>query len=176
MALKSTIFKAELNVADMNRHYYADFPLTLARHPSDTTERMMLRLLAFARHASETLEFGRGLSADEEPDLWQKDLTGEIELWIDLGTPDPERIRKACGKSRQVVLYCYGNRAVPVWWAKHGGKLSRFNNLQVVEVACDSLTVLAQPSMRLQCSIEGQDIWLTSGEQSVQITPTVLKP
>ena len=80
MALKSTIFKAELNVADMNRHYYADFPLTLARHPSETTERMMLRLLAFARHASETLEFGRGLSADEEPDLWQKDLVASIKI------------------------------------------------------------------------------------------------
>ena len=117
MALKATIFKAELNVADLDRHVYADFSLTLARHPSETDERMMLRLLAFALHADERLEFGRGISTEDEPDLWCKSLSGEIELWVDLGTPDRNRLRKACGRSHSVVLYAYGGRAVPVWSA-----------------------------------------------------------
>ena len=94
MALKSTIFKMDLNVADLDRQVYGDFPLTLARHPSETDERMMLRVLAFALHAGDQLTFGRGISTDDEPDLWQKDLTGTIELWVDLGAPDPDRLRK----------------------------------------------------------------------------------
>ena len=178
MALKSTIFKAELNVADMNRHHYADFYLTLARHPSETNERMMLRLLAFACHAGESLEFGRGLSADDEPDLWQKDLTGNINLWIELGTPDPERIRKASGKAQQVVLYCYGDRAVPIWWEKHKSKLGRIDNVRILQIEqgdCDALTSLVQPSMRLQCSLDGEDICFSGGGESVQVSPVSLK-
>ncbi len=175
MALKSTVFKADINVADMNRDVYGDYSLTLARHPSETTERMMLRLLAFACHASEDLEFGRGLSTEDEPDLWQRDLTGEIELWVDLGTPDPERIRKACGRSRQVVVYCYGQRAVPVWWAKHETRLARFENLRIFVLEPGALADLAQPSMRMQCSIEGRDIWINSGDSAAQLAWEVLK-
>ena len=104
MALKATIFKAELQIADMDRNYYHDHALTIARHPSETDERMMVRLLAYALHADETLSFGKGLSTDDEPDLWQKDLTGAIELWIDVGQPDEKRIRKACGRARQVFV------------------------------------------------------------------------
>jgi len=178
MALKSTIYKVELNVADMDRHFYSDFQLTLACHPSETTERMMLRLLAFARHASEQLEFGRGISTDDEPDLWQKDLTGDIELWIELGTPDPDRLRKACGRSKRVVLYCYGERAVPIWWEKHRSRLERFDNLEILQVdqaGSDELAALAQPSMRLQCTMEGADAWFSCGDQAVQITSAHLK-
>ena len=88
MAIKATIFKVNLQIADMERHYYQDYALTLARHPSETDERMMVRLLAFALHAHEYLEFGQGMTADDEADVWQKDLTGAIELWIDVGMPD----------------------------------------------------------------------------------------
>ena len=112
MAIKATIFKTELQVSDMDRGYYRDHTLTLARHPSETDERMMVRLLAFALHADEALLFGRGLSTDDEPDLWQKDLTGAVELWIDVGLPTEKDIRKACGRARQVVVYCYGGRGV----------------------------------------------------------------
>ena len=105
MALKATIFKADLQIADMDRHYYGDHALTIARHPSETDERMMVRLLAFALHAHDMLAFGRGLSADDEPDLWQKDLTGAIDLWIDVGQPDEKRMLKACGRSSRVVVY-----------------------------------------------------------------------
>src|SRR5690242_18259904 len=105
MALKATIFKADLNIADMDRDYYGDHALTIARHPSETDERMMVRVFAFARHAHERLQFTKGLSADDEPDLWQKSLSDEIELWIDVGQPDEKRVRKACNRSQRVALY-----------------------------------------------------------------------
>src|SRR6185436_13552241 len=105
MALKSTVFRAELAVADIDRGYYADHPLVLARHPSETDERMMVRLLAFALHADPLLAFGKGLSTDEEPDLWRRDLTGAIGLWIDVGRPDERRVKKACGRADQVIVY-----------------------------------------------------------------------
>jgi uncharacterized protein YaeQ len=103
MALKSTIYKAELQIADMDRHYYADHALTIARHPSETDERMMVRVAAFALFAQERLEFCKGLSDTDEPDLWQKDLTGAIETWIEVGQPDERRIAKASGRSNEVV-------------------------------------------------------------------------
>ena len=116
MAIKATIFKANLQIADMERHYYQDHTLTLAQHPSETDERMMVRLLAFALHAHEYLEFGQGMTNDEEADLWRKDLTGSIELWIDVGIPDEKLIRKACGRAKQVIVYCYGGRAAQMWF------------------------------------------------------------
>ncbi len=116
MALKATIFKADLQIADMDRRYYGDHTLTIARHPSETDERMMVRLLAFAMHADEALSFGRGLSTDDEPDLWRKDLTGTIEIWIDVGLPDEKRVRRACGRARQVFVYSYGGRGAELWW------------------------------------------------------------
>ena len=116
MALKATVFKADIQVADMDRHHYADYSLTLARHPSETDERMMVRLLAFALFADPALAFGKGLCVDDEPDLWQKDLTGAIERWIDVGQPDDKWVRKACGRAREVVVLAYG-RALEVWWS-----------------------------------------------------------
>ena len=116
MALKSTIFKVDLAVADIDRGYYHDHSLTIARHPSETDERMMIRLLAFALHSQDALEFGRGLSAADEPDLWRRDLTGAIEQWIDVGLPDEREVRKACGRAREVYVLAYGGRAVELWW------------------------------------------------------------
>ena len=178
MALKSTVYKFDLNVADLDRQVYGDFPLTLARHPSETEARMMLRLLAFALNAAEDLEFGRGISTDDEPDLWRKSLTGEVELWIDLGTPDPERLRKACGRSAEVVLYCYGNRATPVWWDKHGDGLKRFEHLriwQIDDAGGDALAALASAGNAIQCTIEGGEAWVSAGDSSVHVVPVRLK-
>jgi uncharacterized protein YaeQ len=178
MALKSVVYRFDLNVADMDRQVYGDFPLTLARHPSETEARMMLRLLAFAYHASEGLAFGRGISTDDEPDLWRKSLSGEIELWIDLGTPDPERLRKACGRAQDVVLYCYGDRATPVWWEKHGKALQRFDRLRVYQVddtSCDALAALAGSGAPLQCTIESGEAWVSAGNLSIHVEPRALK-
>src|SRR5262245_36865574 len=132
MALKATIFKAEIHVADMDRQYYGDHSLTLARHPSETDERMMVRLLAFALPSHSGLSFGKGLSTDDEPDLWQRDLTGGIDLWIEVGLPDERRLRRACGRARQVRVYCYGGNGAEVWWRQNGPDLQRNDNLAVV--------------------------------------------
>ena len=114
MSPKSTVYKVELQVSDLDRHYYQEHNLTLALHPSETEERLMVRLLAFAMNADERLLFGRGLSTDDEPDLWQRDDTGEIALWIETGQPDEADIRRACGRARQVLIYTYSGRSAQV--------------------------------------------------------------
>jgi len=172
MALKATIFKAELQIADMDRSYYRDHALTIARHPSETDERMMVRVLAYALHADDALSFGKGLSADDEPDLWLKDLTGTIELWIDVGQPDEKRIRRACGRARQVIVYSYGGQGAAIWWNQVAGKLGRTRNLTVISVpaaASQALAQLAQRNMRLNCTIQDQQVWLGDGENRVQV-------
>ncbi len=174
MALKSTIFKAELQVSDLDRHYYATHALTLARHPSETDERMMVRLLAFALFAHERLEFGRGLSADDEPALWLKDLTGAIELWIEVGLPDEREIRKACGRAVRVVVLSYGGRTADLWWSQNGAKLARLRNIEVFNLpaaATQALAALASRSMSLQCTVQDGQAWLTDGTHTLQIEP-----
>lgn len=178
MALNATIFKAELQIADMERNYYHDHALTLARHPSETSERMMVRLLAFALNASETLAFGRGLSTDDEPDLWQKDLTGAIDLWIDAGLPDEKSIRKACGRAAQVRIYSYGGRNADLWWNQVEDKLERTRNLTVINVpaaASQAMAKLAQRNMRLQCTIQDGQIWLSDGHDTAEVEPVTIR-
>ena len=143
MALTATIFKADLNVADLDRHYYADHALTLARHPSETDERMMVRALAFALHAHDRLEFGRGIGVADEPDLWLRDLTGRVELWIDVGLPDERRLRKACGLADRAVVYAYGGRNVELWWSKSEADLARCRNLEIILLALETTQALA---------------------------------
>ena len=178
MALSATIFKVELSISDMDRNYYADHQLTLARHPSETDERMMVRLLAFALHADEQLRFTKGLCADEEPDLWLKSLTGEIELWLDVGLPDERRVRKACNRAAQVCLYLYGRRGSEQWWLRNANKLQRFNNLSVFEVpdaACAEMTRLVQRSMAIQCTVQDREVYFTVGDQTCHVLPLTRK-
>jgi len=174
MALKATIFKADLQVADMDRNHYGSHSLTIARHPSETDERMMVRLLAFALHADEALAFTKGLSTDEEPELWQKDLTGSIELWIELGQPDERRIRKACGRARKVVVYNYGGRAAEIWWQQNAERLGALENLRVIDLPAASaraLAALARRTMSLTCTIQDGQVWLADQEQTVMLEP-----
>ena len=167
MALKSTIYKAELQVADMDRHYYADHALTIACHPSETAERMMVRVLAF----------GKGLSDVEEPDLWRRDLTGAVQQWIEVGQPDERAILKACGKANAVSVYAYGT-STPQWWKATGPKVERARNLSVFALdpeAVRALGKLAARSMRLQCTLQEGDIWMRDDADAVQIVLTPLK-
>lgn len=176
MALSATIFKASLQIADLDRHYYQDHALTLARHPSETDERLMVRLLAFALNASESLEFGRGLSADDEPDLWSRDLTGNIRLWIDVGLPDEKAVRKACNRAAAVRIYSYGGQAA-AQWRKQFAVPSRKANLEIFSLdapATRELAELAQRSMRLQVTIQDGVALVTDGERAVEITPEAL--
>jgi uncharacterized protein YaeQ len=178
MASNATIFKATLQIADMDRQYYQDHALTLARHPSETGERMMVRLLAFALHAQEALSFGRGVSAEEEPALWLKDLTGAIDLWIEVGQPEEKIIRRACGRAKRVCIYTYGGRGADQWWEKNQAALERLNNLAVMNLPLDgsrALAALAQPSMQLQCTIQEGQVWMADGANSAHMTLTMLK-
>ncbi|WP_237063818.1 YaeQ family protein [Microbulbifer zhoushanensis] len=178
MALKATIFKVRLQVADLDRHHYADYPLTIARHPSETDERMMVRLLAFAHNAGDSLEFTRGLSSDEEADLWQLGLSGEIDRWIEVGLPAEERVRKACNRAGKVLVYSYGRRTAGVWWQKHGQALARFSNLRVYQLDPDqteALASLAQRTMELNVTIQDGHLWIASGEESLEVIPEQLQ-
>jgi uncharacterized protein YaeQ len=177
MALKSTIFKADVQIADMDRHYYQDHALTIARHPSETDERMMMRVLAFIIHAHEALVFGKGLSSEDEPDLWQKDLTGAIDLWIEVGQPDDKRILKACGRSARVLIYSYSATS-NIWWTQIGSRIERARNLTVIKVVpavSMALAAFAQRSMQLQCTIQDGQIWITSNDETVQVDLIVLQ-
>ncbi len=178
MALKATVHKVELAVSDMDRGYYGSHALTLARHPSETSERMMVRLLAFAMFADEALSFGRGLSADDEPALWLKDLTGNIECWIDVGLPDERELRKACGRARRVVLLTYGGRGVGIWWNQHQAALARHENLDVIDIPIDATTALAKladRNMQINATVQDRHIWIGSALLTVLIEPVMLK-
>lgn len=178
MALKATVHKIQLQVADMDRHYYAEHALTVARHPSETDERMMARVLAFARHAHELLTFGRGVSTEDEPDIWQKDLTGAIDVWVQLGQPDEKDIRRACGRARNVFIYNYSGHSASIWWSQIAAKLTPIGNLTVIDIAASSVQALAAMAARnleLSCTIEDGHLWLVSPEQSVEVELTVRK-
>ena len=159
----------------MDRAYYHDHVLTIARHPSENDERMMARELAFALHAHEALTFANKMGVDDEPDLWQKDLTGAIELWIDVGQPDEKLVRKACGRANKVFIYCYSGHSAAVWWVQVRDKLERIRNLTVINLppaAIQGLAKLAQRSMQFQCTIQDRQIWVSDKEDTVHIDLT----
>jgi uncharacterized protein YaeQ len=171
MAAKATIYKASLNIADMDRHYYAEHSLTLAKHPSENDLRLMVRLAAFVLNADERLLFSKGISQDDEPDLWQKALDGEIKLWIDLGQPDEKRIRKACGRAEKVVIYTYQEGSALAWWKQEEKSLKRFKNLSVIYLNTQGdIDALAKRTMTLQCNISDAELSLLDNEHSVSVT------
>ena len=174
MSPKSTVIKAELQVSDMDRHYYAGHNLTLAQHPSENEQRLMVRVLAYALLASERLEFGRGLSSEGEPDLWRRDYTGDIELWVDLGQPDEADIRRACGRAKQVAIVTYSGNSADIWWEKNAQGLARLKNLTVIDIpaaSVDALATLFQRSMRLNCMIQDGEVQLMSDTGEVALRP-----
>jgi uncharacterized protein YaeQ len=178
MALKSTIYKAALQIADMDRQLYADHALTLALHPSETEERLLVRLLAFALNVPQdtdhgALQFARGLSDGDEPDLWQHDLTGQLLHWVEVGQPDERRLAKACSRAERVTLYVYGS-AADIWWAGIRNKLARLNKLSVWQIPADqaqALARLATRSMQWQLTEQVGHVWVNSGEASLELRP-----
>jgi uncharacterized protein YaeQ len=171
MALKSTVFKAQLQISDLDRGYYATHALTLARHPSETDERMMLRVLAFALNADPQLAFGGDVSAADEPSLWLRDLTGAIGCWIEVGLPEPKILRKAAGRSSAVQVYAYG-RAADLWWKEHQRALDEIDALSVWKIppaVSLALAAFAERSMQLQCLIQDGDITLSNAGTSVPV-------
>jgi uncharacterized protein YaeQ len=178
MALTATIYKAGLSISDMDRGYYASHNLTLAQHPSETVERLMVRLVAFVLNASETLSFTRGLSADDEAELWQKNYSEEIELWIELGEPDEKRLKKACSRADKVVLYTYGGRSSEVWWPQIENKLSKLDKLSVYRISTATqaeLATLCQRGMQLTATIQDGQLWLADESRNVLVEVEALK-
>jgi uncharacterized protein YaeQ len=175
--MSTTIYKADLHVADMDRQYYQQHSLTLAQHPSETAERLMLRLLVFACHASDTLTFTKGLSSEDEPDLWQKTLTGDIDTWIDLGLPSEKRIRKACGRAEKVFIYTYGRGSAESWWKSMQSEVARFHHLSILHIPPDitqALGAYAQRQIEVSVNIQDAEVsWHCLGE-SLVFTPEVL--
>lgn len=171
MALKATIHKADLQIADIDRHYYADHALTVARHPSESDERMMVRLLAYALYAQEGIAFTKGLFDVEEPEVWVKHLTGDIKLWIDIGQPNEGRLRKACARAGEVVVMCFSS-SCDIWWKGIAPKLARLQNLTVLQLAAETsqaLAALAARSMQLQCMVQDGEISLSTETGRVPI-------
>ena len=178
MALKATIFKAILNIADLDRGVYLDANLTLARHPSETDLRLVVRLLAWALNAHDDLVFTKGLCAVDEPELWLKNLHGGIEHWIDVGLPDERRLKKGCNRSEQVTLYTYAGRAVDLWWQQNQALLNRQDNLRIVDFSEEELAPLvdlAERNMQWQVTISEGQVFINSGDVNLSITPAIRK-
>ncbi|MFA5233607.1 MAG: YaeQ family protein [Sulfurimonas sp.] len=176
MAANATIYKASLNIADMDRNYYAEHNFTLAKHPSETDLRLMIKLVAFMLNADEELLFTKGISQDDEPDLWQKALDGDIKLWIDLGQPDEKRIRKACGRSLKVIIYMYQEGSALAWWKQMQNQLGRFKNLSVVYLNIDGdIELLAKRAMVLQCNISDCELSVIEGDKSIAVNQEIWK-
>lgn len=169
MAVSATIYKLSVNVADMNRHYYQLHELTVAQHPSETDFRLMVRILAFALNASERLDFTKGLSTEDEPDIWQKSLSDEIELWIDFGQVDVKRIGKACGRSKAVRIYTYHDRKAEIWWQQHRNDLARYKNLQVFHLHADGVEALISRKMQLQCNVQDDELYVSDDQSSLTV-------
>ena len=178
MAQKSTIYKVELSVSDMDRHYYETHKLTIAKHPSETDERLMVRVLAFALNAHDQLEMTKGLSTDDEPDIWQKSLSGELGLCVVLGLPSEKVVRQSCGKSEAVIVYCYGGNTANIWWEKIKNSTTRFDNLQVVNLLendTSELAKMASRSMKLQVNIQDGEVMVSVDEHIVYVNPVTWK-
>ena len=177
MALKATIYKIDLQVSDLDRHYYQRHVLTVARHPSETDERMMVRVLAFALYADPALEFGKGLSAEDEPDLWRKDLTGAIQQWIEAGLPDEKRLRRAAGRSDQVIVFSYGGRSADIWWEQNQAALRKLDKLIVIRLSTEQTLALAGAAARnlqIDCTLQDGELWLVIDGVSLHLTPEYL--
>ncbi len=173
MALKATIYKATVNVADLDRNQFLDATLTLARHPSETQERMMLRLLAWMKYADERLQFTRGLSADDEPELWLRNDYMGIDLWIELGLPEEKRLKKACSQAKEVALFTYNSRAAQIWWQQNQARCAGLSNLSIWYLDDTQLTQLSafanDRTMTLQATVQDGAIWLSDERQNLEI-------
>ena len=176
MAAKATIYKVNLNIANMDTHYYSEHSLILAKHPSENDMRLMVRVLAFVFNANEDLVFCKGISQDDEPDLWQKDLSGDIQLWIDLGQPDEKRIKKACGRSKKVIIYTYQEGMASSWYKQNKKLLNRFKNLSIIYLNIDGdIEELCERSMSLQANISDNELNLISEENTINVSEIIWK-
>lgn len=181
MALKATIYKAEIQLSDIDRGLYADYPVTIARHPSETDERMLIRLLAYvlsvpADRDHGDLEFAKDMWEADEPSLWQKDYTGEIVHWIEVGQPDEKRLLRATARVGRVSVFSF-SASTPIWWKGLESKLTRARNLTVWQIPADqsqALAALAQRTMALNVTVQDGAIWVGDSARSIEVAPVRL--
>lgn len=176
MALTATVYRANISVIDVDRNYYADHPLTLPCQPSETAVRMMMRVLSFALNAHADLALAQGMLNNEEPDAWQKDLTGAIQMWVEVGQPDEKRILKACGRSARVRVYAYHSRP-EVWWTPLAPRVQRARNLEVFSVdatAAKGLESFVSRSFDIQFTIQDGEVWARNNSSELLIPVTAL--
>lgn len=177
MALKATIYKANIELADMDRNYYDSLQLTIAQHPSETPQRLMVRLITYLLNAHPDLQFGKGVSNEDEAAIWQKNYSDEIELWIELGQLEEKRLKKACNQAKSVKLYCYASSA-DTWWSQQHKALEKYERLTVEQfdtATCEALVKLLDRNMEFQCSIQDGQMWLTFGDETLLIQTIKLK-
>lgn len=173
MALKATVFKADLQIANLDQNQFGHYSLTLAQHPSETIERVMIRLLAFALYATEDLRFGRGLSDEEDAAVWEIDPAGVTRLWIDVGLPDETRVKKACSRADRAVIMTYGGRSSDMWWQQQANTLARYRNLTVIQISPEDSAKLVEAAgrtMKLSWTIQEGMVYL----DNASIVPLVL--
>lgn len=177
MALKSTVLKATIHLSDMDRNVYDTLQLTIAQHPSENNQRLMVRVMAFVLNYHEDLKFGKGVSDEDEAAIWQIDYAEQIALWVELGQIDVKRIKKASHRADKVKLYCYGS-SVDTWWKQAQKDVSLFSNViveQFPEEQSLALADLADKSMEFQVSIQDGQCWLSHGEDTLLIETTKLQ-
>ena len=175
MALGATIYKATVDISDIDRGYYGTHLCTLARHPSETEERLAIRLLTFCLYVGETdmkLEFGRGLSTEGEPALWEIDDTGAIARWIDVGVPDVKQVRKAAGRSNEEIVIAYGEDRIEPWWKQNASDMRKVDKLSVAmlkdaEVA--QMLPLMSRTMHLTVTVQDGVVWLSDSVNTAQV-------
>lgn len=170
MATGSTIYKVQLSISDMDRNYYETHEITIAQHPSETDLRLMIRLVAFVLNATNRLMITKGIGGEDEPQLWEKNYGGEIELWIDLGQVDEKRLRKACGRAEKVVVYTYNLKSATAWWKQYGAAFARFKNFTCIHLNAGGIEKLCERSMQLQCTISDSELGFHSEKGDVTIT------
>lgn len=185
MALNSTIYKIQIQLSDLDNNVYGQYPLTIAKHPSETEERLMVRLVAFALYAhrqsisvqtTDALSFARGLSEDNEPDLWQKDLTGVINLWIDVGLPNEKEVRKACGRAKGVVVVLYGGRMAQMWWENNQKYFEKCPNLSIINMPdTKALAKLAQRNLELGITVQDGHLLISDDADCLELKPIILQ-
>lgn len=171
MAIKPTIYKLRIAISDLNRDYYDSVSLTIALHPSENTERMMARIVAYCLNAQENLSFTKGLSVVEEPDIWVKTLDDQIKLWIDMGEPAPDRVKKSSRLSPQVIVYSFNSKS-DTWWEQSKDKIQQYKNVKFYQFEWSQIQQLAQLTKRnmdWSLSISGDTVYVSAADETCEV-------
>ena len=176
MAQPAIIYRVNIQLSDVDRNLYQKLQTTVARHPSETPERLIARVLAYAVRFDPELAFTKGISAGDEPDLWIKGPDGRVTTWIEVGQPDPERLLKASRHAGRVILFAYGPTRFR-WENQHLSRLSAISNLTVLGIEYDFLSQIVarlQRAVNWELTITEGNLYLSIGEETLASALTVL--